>query len=185
MTSILAKELKGSDRAVEVRLYGRPALEQRLPDWEAYLRQKTPVRPLSLDPAWLRVLSKGLKHGVYALEASQGGRIRGLLLLAYVRSLLFGRFLVSLPYLNYGGVLADDPLIGGRLLDEAVALADQLDVRYLEVRHRQPIAHQAFGESRTDKVNMRLELPETAERLWARLSAKVRNQVRKAQKNDL
>src|SRR2546425_13264545 len=123
MTSILTKALRSSERAVKVRLHDRSALEERLPDWEAYFRQHAPIRPLSLDPAWLTVLSKGLKHGVYAFEAREGERIKGLLLLAYVHSLLFGRFLVSLPYLNYGGVLADDPLVAQRLLDEVVALA--------------------------------------------------------------
>src|SRR5439155_11145860 len=129
---------------------------------------QAPVRPLSLDPGWLTVLANGFGHEVFALEAVEEDQTRGLLLLAYVRSFLFGRYLVSLPYLNYGGVLADDEAIAGRLLDRAVALADQLKVRYLEVRQQQPIAYAAFGESRSDKVNMRLELPGESEKLWAR-----------------
>jgi hypothetical protein len=44
----------------------------------------------------------------YLLEATAEGKTRGVLPLAFVRSLLFGRFLVGLPYLNYGGVLAND-----------------------------------------------------------------------------
>ena len=79
-----------------------------------------------------------------------------------MRSLLFGRFLVSLPYLNYGGVLADDEAVAGRLLDRAVDLADQLHVRYLELRHESPAAHPALSEGATGKVNMRRPLPATA-----------------------
>jgi hypothetical protein len=56
--------------------------------------------PLSRHPGWLLVLARGLGHTSYCLEVTEGGKTRGLLALAYVRSLLFGRFLVSLPYLK-------------------------------------------------------------------------------------
>jgi FemAB-related protein (PEP-CTERM system-associated) len=95
---------------------------------------------------------------------------------------LFGRFLVSLPYLNYGGVQAEDEAIGRLLVDRAVALADELNVRFLELRHESPLVHSALNHSRTDKVHMYLDLPGASEELWGGLSAKVRNQVRKAQK---
>jgi FemAB-related protein (PEP-CTERM system-associated) len=138
--------------------------------------------PLSRLPSWLGVLADGLRHTAYCIEAVEDGRTRGLLPLAYVRSLLFGRFLVSLPYLNSAGVLADDPAVAGRLIDRAVALADELKVRYLELRHEQPVEHPALTERMTGKVHMRLALPARADGLWDALPAKVRNQVRKGQK---
>ena len=67
--------------------------------------------------------------------------------LCYVRSLLFGRFLVSLPYLNTGGVLADDEKIAMALIDRAVELADRLKVRHLELRHEKPIEHPALTQT--------------------------------------
>jgi FemAB-related protein (PEP-CTERM system-associated) len=119
------------------------------------------------------------------LEARDGEEIRGLLPLAYVRSLLFGRFLVSLPYLNSGGVMADDPTIATSLIDRAVQLADELKVRYLELRHEQPIEHPALTRQMTDKLHMRLPLPANSQELWNHLPSKVRNQVRKGQKANL
>jgi FemAB-related protein (PEP-CTERM system-associated) len=172
-------------KQVEIRLYDRAAVLERSQNWRAYLDRHAFVRPLSRDPGWLTVLAKGLKHKVFVLESLKEGETNGLLLLAYVRSFLFGRYLVSLPYLNYGGVLADNEAIAKQLVDRAIVLADQLNVRYLEVRQEHAISHQAFGESRTDKVNMRLELPSTSDELWSRLSGKVRNQIRKAQKSNL
>src|SRR5262249_19335424 len=144
-----------------------------------------PRRPLSLDPGWLTVLQRGLRHTPYLLEARSGDTTCGLLPLAYVRSLLFGRYLVGLPYLNYGGVLADDDRICGQLIERAIRLADELNVRHLELRHEELRAHPALAHARTDKVNVRLDLPNSSAKLWSKLSAKVRNQVRKAQKNDL
>jgi FemAB-related protein (PEP-CTERM system-associated) len=141
--------------------------------------------PLSRHPGWLLALRDGLRHIAYCLEAREGETSRGLLPLAYVHSLFFGRFLVSLPYLNIGGVLADNLAIANLLVDRAVQLADELKVRYLELRHEQPINHPALTAQMTDKVHMRLPLPPNSQELWNHLPSKVRNQVRKAQKINL
>ncbi len=122
----------------------------------------------------------------YALEAvDTSGRTCGFLPLAYVSSLLFGRFLVSLPYLNSNGVLAGDDRIACRLVDEAVRLADSLDVRHLELRHEEPLEHPALSGRNRGKVHMRLTLPDFPGPLWAALPGKVRNQVRKGEKSGL
>ncbi|MGF1580091.1 MAG: FemAB family XrtA/PEP-CTERM system-associated protein [Gemmataceae bacterium] len=139
---------------------------------------------LSWHPGYLDAVAGGLNHRPYYLVAVRDGQTVGVLALAYVSSFLFGRFLVSLPYLNYGGVLADDEAIGQRLIEKAVELANQLEVRYLELRHQDPISHHALTHTRTDKVHMRLSLPASPGLLWDQISAKVRNQVRKGQKQD-
>jgi FemAB-related protein (PEP-CTERM system-associated) len=133
-------------------------------------------------PAWLTILQQGLGHRIYLLEAHDGERLVGRLPLALVSSRLFGRFLVSLPYLNCGGVAAEDQATACKLIDQAVQLADELDVRYLELRHEQPIAHPALRHSVTSKVQMRLALPALADELWKQIGSKVRNQVKNGQK---
>jgi hypothetical protein len=148
----------------EIHIHVSGGLATALPRLEAYLLRSGSV-PLSRHPAWLAVLEQGLRHTPYCLEAVTGNQTRGYLPLAYVSSLLFGRFLVGLPYLNYGGVEADDEPMARLLIDEAVRLADRLRVRYLEPRHERPVAHSALGQSRTDKVHMRLALPETVDDL--------------------
>src|SRR5262249_48668015 len=153
--------------------------------WRSYVAANAPRRPLSLDPGWLTVLQRGLRHTPYVLEARSGDTTCGLLPLAYVRSVLFGWYLVGLPYLNYGGVLANDETTSGQLIDRALSLADELNVRHLELRHEEARFHPALAHARTDKVNVRLDLPDSSAKLWNKLSGKVRNQVRKAQKNDL
>jgi FemAB-related protein (PEP-CTERM system-associated) len=63
-----------------------------------------------------------------------------------------------------------------------VALADELNVDYLELRHEEAVSHPALTECVKEKVHMRLPLPGRPGELWDRLSPKVRNQVRKGQK---
>ncbi len=166
---------------VRIRTLNSQAIRERLPQLDEYAR-RSPQWPLSQLPSWLPILAGGLRHTVFCIEAVEGDQTRGLLPLAYVRSLLFGRFLVSLPYLNTAGVLADDPVVACRLLDQAITLADELNVRYLELRHEQPAEHPALTECMTSKVHMRLSLPARLGELWDGLDGKVRNQVRKGQK---
>jgi serine/alanine adding enzyme len=169
---------------VEIRVHDARALADHLPRLGAYAARGERV-PLSRHPAWLVVLQRGLKQVPYCLEAVQGGQTRGILPLAYVRSLVFGRFLVGLPYLNSGGVLADDDDAAAALIDRAVGLAQRLGVRHLELRHERPVAHTALPHRMDGKVHMRRPLPGTVAQLWDGLSPKVRNQVRKGQKGDL
>lgn len=169
---------------VRIRTLQGRQLTERLPDLEEFAR-RTPHLPLSRLPSWLSVLAQGLNHDVYCVEAVEGDRTCGFLPLAFVSSLLFGRYLVSLPYLNTAGVLADDPGVTCRLLDRALTLADQLKVRFLELRNEEPVGHPAFTDRMTTKVHMRLPLPDRIDELWEDLPPKVRNQVRKGQKSDL
>ena len=152
--------------------------------WGGPRLQKTGT-PLSRHPAWLHVLRSGLGHETFLLKAVDERGDCGYLPVACVRSLLFGRFLISLPYVNYGGPTAADATTKARLIDAAVELADRLDVRYLELRHEQAIDHARLTHTMTSKVVVRLDLPNDAEELWRRLNCKVRNQVRKGRKQGL
>jgi FemAB-related protein (PEP-CTERM system-associated) len=181
MVAISTSALTSAPRAR--RLTGQE-LRHRLPALRGHL-QRRPAYPLSQDPGWLAVLEDGLRQSAYAVEVTRGDDTHGFLPLVYVKSLLFGRFLVSLPYLNTNGVCADDAEAAQLLLDGAVRLADDLRVRHLELRHEAPFAHPALSGKLDTKVHMRLALPGSLGQLWDKLDAKVRNQVRKGEKNGL
>src|SRR5207245_2759090 len=120
-------------RELSVRTYAGPELAGRLPALTAFATAGARV-PLSRHPDWLKVLREGLGHEPYALEAVRGGRTVGVMALACVRSLLFGRYLVSLPYLNSGGAYAEDGPAAAALTDRALEPADRLRVPYLDLR---------------------------------------------------
>jgi FemAB-related protein (PEP-CTERM system-associated) len=167
---------------LQLVVHPRAALAARLPALAEFVRASAPAVSLSRHPSWLGVLQTAFGHEVFALEATAAGRTCGFLPLAHVSSLLFGRFLVSLPYLNSNGVIATSPDVQARLVGRAVTLADELNVRYLELRHEQPVDHPDLNGAVTSKVHMRLPLPDTFEKLWAGFDTKVRNQVRKGER---
>lgn len=139
--------------------------------------------PLGAHPAWLNVFRRAFGHDVYALDAVSYGRTVGYLPLAHVKSLLFGQYLVSLPYLNSNGVVSKSAEVRTRLIDRAAELADELGVKHLELRHETPTPHPALSHTNARKVHMRLALPASAGAMWTGFDAKVRNQIRKAEKS--
>lgn len=138
------------------------------------------------DPAWLDVLRDALGHDTSILLARHGRELVGALPLALTRSPLFGRHLVSLPYVNRAGLLTIETAVAENLISHAVRLAKQADARYLELRHHGPAFDSGqFTHNRTQKVRMVLDLPKDAQALWTGLKAKVRNQVRKGEQAGL
>jgi hypothetical protein len=58
---------------------------------------------------WQRVFENAFGHRSVYLIARRGDMVAGVLPLVEIRSRLFGNTLTSLPFLNYGGVMADAP----------------------------------------------------------------------------
>ncbi|MDO4574405.1 MAG: FemAB family PEP-CTERM system-associated protein [Planctomycetia bacterium] len=138
---------------------------------------------------WNGIVAKAFRQTVYTVEAWDGDRLAGVLPLVFMHSPLFGKHLISLPYLNVGGCFVPEgpqqAEIDAALIDEATTLADRLDVKYLELRNEREIHHPRLTFERRSKVLMRRALPETAEALWKAIGPKVRNQVRKGEKANL
>src|SRR5690606_20569059 len=105
------------------------------------------------------------------------GRIQGVLPLVRLRSRLFGDYQVSMPYFNYGGVLADSDEIAAALLDHAAVHAAELGVSHVEFRDTRRFDR--GWPVREDKVAMELELPNAVDRLWQQLGSKVRAQIKR------
>lgn len=167
-----------------VRQLSGASLLDAIPRLTDYALRETVAHP-ARHPMWLYVLKDGLGHVPFALEAIDNNRTVGYLPLAFVRSTLFGRFLVSLPYLNTAGLLADNDDAKQALLDRAVALSEELKARHLELRHEHPISDARLNGTRDTKVHMRMPLPSFPGPLWEEFPAKVRNQIRKGEKNGL
>jgi serine/alanine adding enzyme len=135
------------------------------------------------DRDWLTVIERAFRHEVLCLAADTPGGLAGVLPLVFFRSRLFGRFAVSLPFVNYGGIVADDAKAARALLDAAIAHTMERGGTHLELRHKT----QLFPElaAKRHKVAMVLPLAGSVEQQWAGLDKKVRNQIRKAEKNEL
>ncbi len=132
---------------------------------------------------WRAVLEKSFGWPTYYLSLEENGQTRGVLPLVWQRSRLFGSFLTSLPFFNSGGILADGRESERALLEEAIALAQRLGAKHLELRQRQDLS--LALPTRTNKVGVWRAVESDSERMWNALPPKVRTDVRKAMKNEL
>ena len=158
---------------MEIRLFRKEDQEQ----WDRYIAQSNTSTCYHLI-GWKKVIEKSFGHKTYYFLAEDAKKeIKGILPLVQLKSVLFGNFMISLPYFNYGGICADSDEIEHRLLDSAVALAKRENVSHLELRHM----HDKGGDLpvKTNKVSMILGLRERPTELWESFSAKLRNQIRR------
>lgn len=149
-------------------------------DWDTFVAA-APAAELYHDYRWRALIAEVFGHGSHYLLARESShRVRGVLPLVRMTSRMFGDFLVSMPYLNYGGILADSDGATVALLSEAQKLAADLGVEHVELRHRgRPSLDLPV---RDDKVTMNLTLPPDADALWASFKGKLRSQIRRPEK---
>lgn len=151
-------------------------------DWDAYLVSH-PRRTFAHRWGWRSVLQNSFGIAPAYFVARADNRIVGLLPAALMKSRLFGRFVISLPWLDYGGPLADSDEIAQALVNRAGELASDNRCQFVEMRAvRQPLPNLT---EKTDKQEFVLDLSEGEEAVWKSFDAKARNQVRKGQKADL
>ena len=148
-------------------------------EWDAFGRRQagwTAFHRL----AWRPVIA-----GTYGLDCpylcarGADGVLRGILPLVRLKSVVFGHYLVSMPYVNYGGPLGDDESVIA-LANASDALAVRDRIRMLELRSARqlpidlPVSHR--------KITVVLPLDGGAEAVFGRFKAKLRSQIRRPAK---
>ena len=151
-------------------------------EWDRFVRTRREASGYHMS-GWRGVFEGAFGHDTAYLAAREEGAIVGVLPLVVFRSRVFGTFAVSLPFVNYGGVLAEDDDVAQALVARAAALAEAGKLSHVELRHT--VRQMPQLPARTHKVTMRLALGNDAVKAWDGLDRKVRNQVRKAEKSGL
>lgn len=128
---------------------------------------------------WKTVLAEVFGHNTVYLAARRDGALAGVLPLIWVRSAVFGRFLVSMPFLNYGGPLGDAEAVRA-LADAAVTEARSGKAKLLELRSRISLPLELSVSHR--KITVVLDLPDTHAALMQAFPSKLRSQVRRPEK---
>ncbi len=137
---------------------------------------------------------RGTEGGTHSAEG-----ILGVLPVVHLKHALFGNCLVSLPFLDGGGVLADCRKAEESLLTEVIALGRKTGASRIELRQERLLAScndiSAFcSESsrkllqfvtKSNKVRMLLNLPDSSEMLMKSFKSKLRSQITKALKQGL
>ncbi len=149
-------------------------------EWDDFVRAQKGWTQFHLY-GWKRVVEDTFAHQCHYLAVRDSQNVlRGVLPLVRVKSRVFGHFLVSMPFLNYGGPLGA-PVAVERLSCHATELAQHSGASLLELRCRTemdtglPVSHR--------KISVLLDLPPgDPDQLWKGFKAKLRSQIRRPQR---
>ena len=150
--------------------------------WDQFVSQ-SPDSGLYHRCGWARVIERSYGHAPFYVWARDASGVHGVLPLVLFRGALGGRSLVSLPFLDEGGLCADSAEARTALWQTALNVAKRERATVVELRQGNPsgLPLAPLGS----KVSVMLELASEADAMWKRLDAKVRNQVRKATSSGL
>jgi FemAB-related protein (PEP-CTERM system-associated) len=121
--------------AASHRLTVRPLAAADRQRWNEFVRSHAEGTFFHLAE-WQDVLVDAFGHKPHYLLAERGGEIVGVLPLALVSSMLFGRALISTPFCVYGGIVCNGADVHSALTEHACSLAQRLNVDHLELRNR-------------------------------------------------
>jgi len=129
---------------------------------------------------WRTLIGQVFGHEcLYLAARDESDDLVGVPPLVRVRSVIFGHYLVSMPFLNYGGPIGTESGIRA-LVDESIEIARHGNVKLLELRSRVPLDISLHASHR--KITVVLDLPKTPEILFRQFDAKLRAQIRRPQK---
>lgn len=153
-------------------------------EYDRYVASHSKATPYH-SSAWLQATERAYGHTGWLITVHHNGSLCGVLPLVEVNPPIGTGSLVSLPFCDLGGVLADSPDIGERLIAEAKTLAKTNRIKLLEIREGGSALESEQALPANTKVRMLCDLPENSEALFKSYKPKLRSQIRKAEKNGL
>ncbi len=153
-------------------------------EWDAFVA-RSPRAALGHAAAWLVVCREAYALATHALTAREpSGEIAGVLPLVESPRLAGGIDLVSMPYLDTGGVLARSIEAERALLGAAFDLARERRAAAVELRSLHALESVGPAEF-AERIDLALPLQSDSDAQWRALPATVRNQCRKAERAGL
>lgn len=137
------------------------------------------------DPRWFELIQKLYGYRVIPLTTTnEAGQISGFLPLCAISSPLTGRRLVSLPFSDHCPLVAADEASAQQLIEQAIQLARQQKVKYLELRagSNDVLAQRGDLAASNLYVSWMLPLADSSEEVWKALRKPVQQQIKKARK---
>ncbi|WP_232367029.1 FemAB family XrtA/PEP-CTERM system-associated protein [Desulfocicer vacuolatum] len=168
--------------------------QQHAPLWDRYVLSHHEATLYHMF-LWKAVIERTYGHKTYYLAAfdKSEDQVKGVLPLVHLNHFVFGRALISLPFFDMAGVLANDEETEKALLSQAVTLGKALKVKDVELRHT--CSNSCFKEIslidsvawdlEKNKVRMLLDLPDSSFALMKSFKSKLRSQIKRPLKAGL
>ncbi len=160
----------------------RLALKSDSLAWDNYV-DSHPKHTFAHRWGWWPILENSFGVKPRYIIAQRQDKIEGILPAVLMKSRLFGKYIISLPWLDYGGPLAQSEDVAAGLVEFLTEIAREEDCQFVElraVRHRIENLHE-----KNQKYAFIFDLNGTEDDVWQSIDGKAKNQVRKAAKSGL
>lgn len=166
----------------------RQATDRDQEKWDNFVTSHSASTPYHLL-AWTKAVRNAYGFKSFNLMAEEGKRLVGIFPLTMLKIPCKRPELVALPYCDIGSLLTTSLEAEAALLEDAIAIAGIHNASALDIRGEisfDPAKIAAYPmQKTTNKVRMLLHLPVSSTVLWQGFKAKLRSQVKKAEKNGL
>ena len=143
-------------------------------EWDKFVRNSRDATFFH-QVGWKRVITKTYNHKpIYLMVLDKDNEIKGILPMFLMKSKIFGNRLISVPFAPYGGICANDAKAFNLLINEAMKIAKDMDVKFIEFRNlnqRYILLYRKFLYNnnvsvKSNYVTSILELSEDHEYIW-------------------
>ena len=154
--------------------------------WERF-RRAAKLKHHAHQWMWRTILEQTFGHKPYYFIAYEPvGEVVGIVPMFLVRSLIFGKALISVPYLNGGGIVANSEEARQALAAECQSLGESIGARYIELRERSELpVTESTWTVRSHKVAMLLPLFSDPQQMFESFPGKLRSQIRRPAKDGM
>ena len=153
--------------------------------WDEFVK-KTEFATFCHQIKWKNIIEDTYRFQNYYLFAENDtGDVVGVLPLFMVKDLFFGRRMVSIPFVPYGGVCCETDAIGKALIDEAITLGNKFNVDYCELRSLRAQECTRNFKKANNYVTSILSLGNTPDTTFQNVRRDKRRSILKSEKNGL
>ncbi|RMH37818.1 MAG: FemAB family PEP-CTERM system-associated protein [Nitrospirae bacterium] len=149
--------------------------------WDAYVNG-SPYGTIFHRTGWRHALEAVFPYRSMYLAAYDGEKLCGCLPLFHVKSVIAGQALLSVPFGVGGGLCAESPEVVACLLEHVRALAHDLQVEYVELRHGHNHWHLDLPSKSDLYVNFERPIDPDVEANMAAIPRKQRRMIRQGSK---
>lgn len=150
--------------------------------WTDYIKS-SPQASIAHQIGFRKVIKEGLGNSPIYLMVRENDRISGVLPLFLVRTWWNVTYLISVPWLDYGGICADNLDSEALLLEKAQQIAEREKAVFIELRSERRSKQQL--DDLHQRVTFLMDLTPGSEVIWKSFDPKLRNQIRKSQNSGL
>lgn len=150
--------------------------------WEDFVNNHTAGKLYHLA-RWNELIRDTFGHKVKYLVLEHSNQIQGILPLVEFRSWFFGKFSVSLPFVNYGGPLVVSPARGSDFASYLIKYRKDSDLDFVELK--MDSAFETDLPFKKHKVTFLMDLPDNPDELYNSIKSKVRSQIRRPMKEGI